>query len=371
VPDACVNLGNRESNRLRKRFRSRLEGGGRVRLADVAERAGVSTATASRALNGRGELADKTRATVFQAASELDFRPSPVARSLRTRHTSTVGLVVPYVAHSFYASLIKGAQSFLSEAGYRLILIDSGVGADSVAAAITTLLDHEVDGVLISTTPFGADRFNQLLGPRPCVFLDEVVSGAGNGSVALENAKGIRMLVDHMAWHGHRRIAFVGGPNDNTAGVERLAGFRSTMEAHEFDVPADLVRSCDWSIRAGYAAALEILAGPSPPTAIVTASAELALGVIAAARSKRMTIPGDVALATFDDRYFAPLLEPSVTAIAYDEVEMGRRGAQILVDAIDEEEVAGRDVRMDVRLVPRRSCGCSREMSADLDEVIG
>jgi LacI family transcriptional regulator len=362
---------SRASNRLRKRFRSRLERGGRVRLADVAERAGVSTATASRALNGRGELADETRATVVQAAADLDFRPSRAARSLRTRRTATVGLVVPYVAHSFYASLIKGAQSFLHEAGYRLILIDSGVEADSVAAAIATLLDHEVDGVLVSTTPFGADRFNRLLGATPCVFLDEVVSGAGNGSVALENAKGVGMLVDHMAWHGHRHIAYVGGPNNNTAGIERLAGFRGAMGKHELAVPIDLYRSCDWSIKAGFAAALEILAAPSPPTAIVTASAELALGVLAAARSRRLTIPDDVALATFDDRYFAPLLEPSVTAIAYDEVEMGRRGAQMLVGVIQQPDAGGQEMRMDVRLVPRRSCGCSRDMSADLDEVIG
>ena len=355
---------------MRKRFRD-LEGDGRARLADVAKRAGVSTATASRALNGRGELADETRATVFQAASELDFRPSPAARSLRTRRTSTVGLVVPHVAHSFYASLIKGAQSFLNEAGYRLILMNSGVEAESVAAAISTLVDHEVDGVLVSTTPFGAARFTQLLGPKPCVFLDEVISGAGNGSVALENAKGVRMLVDHMAWHGHRRIAYLGGPNDNTAGIERLAGFHSAMEEHQFGVPAEMVRSCDWSIKAGFAAALEILAAPDPPTAIVTASAELGLGVLAAARSRHLTIPDDVALATFDDRFFAPLLEPSVTAIAYDEVEMGRRGAQMLVGAIKDPKAEGNELRMDVRLVPRRSCGCSRDMSADLDEVIG
>jgi DNA-binding LacI/PurR family transcriptional regulator len=361
----------RASNRLRKRFPDGQERGGRVRLADVAERAGVSTATASRALNGLGELTDQTRAIVFQAAAELDFRPSPVARSLRTRHTSTVGLVVPYVAHSFYASLIKGAQSFLNEAGYRLILMNSGVEAETVAAAIATLLDHQVDGVLVSTTPFGADRFNRLLGTKPCVFLDEVISGAGHGSVALENAKGVRMLVDHMAWHGHRRIAYLGGPNDNTAGVERLAGFRTAMEEHSFELPSNMVLSCDWSIKAGFAAALEILARPKPPTAIVTASAELALGVLAAARSKRLPIPDGFALATFDDRYFAPLLEPSVTAIAYDEVEMGRRGAQMLVGAIDAPGGRGQELRMDVRLVPRRSCGCSRDMSADLEEVIG
>jgi DNA-binding LacI/PurR family transcriptional regulator len=252
-----------------------------------------------------------------------------------------------------------------------LILMNSGVEAETVAAAIATLVDHEVDGVLVSTTPFGADRFTQLLGLKPCVFLDEVISGAGNGSVALENAKGIRMLVDHMAWHGHRRIGYLGGPNDNTAGIERLAGFHSALEEHEFNVSTEMVRSCEWSIKSGFAAALEILTGPNSPTAIVTASAELALGVLAAARSRRLTIPDDIALATFDDRYFAPLLEPSVTAIAYDEVEMGRRGAQMLVAAIKEPKAEGNEVRMDVRLVPRRSCGCSRDMSADLDEVIG
>jgi DNA-binding LacI/PurR family transcriptional regulator len=203
------------------------------------------------------------------------------------------------------------------------------------------------------------------------VFLDEVVSGAGHGSVAIENTKGVEMLVDHMAWHGHRRIAFVGGPTNNTAGLERLAGYRDAMERHELDVATDLFRLCDWSIKAGFGAALEILATQSSPTAIVTASAELALGVLAAARSRRLSIPDDLALASFDDRYFAPLLEPSLTAIAYDEVEMGRRGAQMLVGAIREPKAEGREMRMDVRLVPRRSCGCSRELSADLDEVIG
>jgi DNA-binding LacI/PurR family transcriptional regulator len=356
---------------LRKRFPNENERGGRARLSDVAQRAGVSTATASRALNGLGELTAETRATVFQAAAELDFRPSPLARSLRTKHTSTVGLVVPYVAHSFYASLIKGAQSFLNDAGYRLILMNSGVEAETVAAALATLLDHQVDGVLVSTTPFGADRFNQLVGTKPCVFLDEVISGAGSGSVALENAKGVRMLVDHLAWHGHHRIAYLAGPNDNTAGVERLVGFRSAMDDRGLEVPAGMVRCCDWSIKAGFATALELLTGPSSPTAIVTASAELALGVLAAARSTGLTIPADFALATFDDRYFAPLLEPSLTAIAYDEVEMGRRGAQMLIGAIDAPDARGLELRMDVRLVPRRSCGCSRDMSADLDEVIG
>ncbi len=340
-------------------------------MADVAQRAGVSTATASRALNGRGELAEHTRASVVAAAAALDFRPSRSARSLRTRRTSTVGLVVPSVAHTFYASLIKGAQAYLHDAGYRLILVDSGVEAESMAAAIETLRDHEVDGILVSSTPFGATRFNGLLGNTPCVFLDEVVPGAGNGSVAIENAKGVALLVEHVAWHGHKRIAFLGGPTNNTASAERLGGFRDAMAERGLDSAPELYRSCDWSIKSGFAAALEMLSLADRPTAIVTASAELALGALAATRSLKLTIPKDVALAMFDDRYFAPLLEPSITAIAYDDVEMGRRGAEMLIGVIRQPADSRHESRLDVRLVPRRSCGCSRDLSADLDEVIG
>src|SRR5580692_6756105 len=125
----------------------------RVRLADVARLAGVSTTTASRALNGRGELTDGTRQAVLDAARRLGFRPSPFAQSLRTRRSNTVGLLVPHVDHPFYASVVQGAQSTLSDAGYRLILMDTGEDSESVAKAINTLLDHWVDGIMIATTP--------------------------------------------------------------------------------------------------------------------------------------------------------------------------------------------------------------------------
>jgi len=343
----------------------------RAKLNDVARRAGVSPSTASRALNGRGELSEQTRQSVVRAAEALDYRPSPLARSLRTRRSHTVGLVVPTVAHSFYAAVTNGAQAVLEEHGYRLILVDSGDSADTVTRAVQTLLDHEVDGVLMSTAPVGAARFNALLDGTPCVFIDELAPGAGAGNVVLENNRGIQMLVDHMVGHAHTRIAFLGGPSDRTSGYERLRGFIDAMERNGLEVVTELVRECEWTIASGFQHAADLLALESRPTAMITASGELGLGALAAARRANASIPGDLALACFDDLYFAPLLEPALTAIAYDTPSIGQAGARLLLAAIGHERPSRTETRIDVELVPRRSCGCERDPGAALAEVLG
>jgi LacI family transcriptional regulator len=321
-------------------------------------------------LNGIGELSDDTRQSVVRAAEALHYRPSPLARSLRTRRSHTVGLVVPTVAHSFYAAVTNGAQSVLEEHGYRLILIDSGDNAEAVTRAVQTLLDHEVDGVLMSTAPVGADRFNALLDRTPCVFIDEVAPGAGVGNVVLENDRGIQMLVDHMVGHGHSRIALLGGPTDRTSGYERLRGFVDAMERNRLEAFPELVRECDWTIASGFGHAADLLALDPRPTAMITASGELGLGALAAARRAAVSIPGDVALACFDDLYFAPLLEPSLTSIAYDTPSIGQAGARLLLGAIGDERAPQSETRIDVRLVRRRSCGCERDPGAAIEEVL-
>jgi LacI family transcriptional regulator len=339
----------------------------RVRLADVAELAGVSTTTASRALNGRGELTDGTRAAVLEAAAQLGFRPSPFAQSLRTQRSRTIGLIVPHIAHPFYASVFQGAQAYLRDVGYRLILVDSGEDPDRVAEAISTLLDHWVDGILICTTPFPADRFRDLLHGTACVFIDETVEGVGSGSVTLENREGTGDLVRHLAGHGHERIAFLGGPRDNTDGRERSEGFIATMAELGLRADASLIRTGQWSLRSGIEQTRELLAMPTRPTAIVAASAELALGALAAARSHPLRLPEDLALACFDDTYFAPLLEPALTVVSYDSPAMGARSAALLIDAIETDQASYAGIRIGVRLIPRRSCGCEFDVMRSLE----
>jgi len=331
-----------------------------VTLVDVAEYAGVSASTASRALNGRGELSQETRAAVLEAADALNFQPSHLARSLRTRTTFTVGFVVPDVSSPFYASALKGAQVALEQAGYRVMLMDSEQSRDGEIAALRTLLAHRVDGLLLSTVGIDLDEFDSVVGGRdvPCVFFDSAVPDAGDGTVLLDNTSGIELLVDHMVGHGHNRIGLLAGSIAETSGHERLSGFRAALARHGLDPDAAPVGGDRWTSDDGRRAAREMLAAEAPPTAIVTSSVELALGVFSAARELGLRIPDDVALATFDDAYFAELLDPPLTAVAYDPSEVGRRAAALLVEAIGDGETPPEDVRIPVTLVTRRSCGC-------------
>src|SRR4051795_12703357 len=193
-----------------------------VTLADVARRAGVSASTASRALNGRGDLSDRTRAAVADAAHALQFQPSQLARSLRTSTTHTVGFVVPDVSSPFYAAALKGAQATLHESGYRVLLMDCEQSAEREIEALRTLLAHRVDGLLVSSVGLGRARFEEATGGRvPCVFFDSSIVGSGDGSVILDNHAGIELLVDHLVGHGHRRIGLLAGLAGPTHGLSR------------------------------------------------------------------------------------------------------------------------------------------------------
>jgi LacI family transcriptional regulator len=333
-----------------------------VTLADVAEYAGVSASTASRALNGRGEMSPMTRAAVLEAADALQFEPSLLARSLRTRTTWTVGFVVPDVSSPFYASALKGAQGVLEQAGYRVMLMDSEQDPDGELAALRTLLNHQVDGLLLSTVGIDGEQFQATVERRgtPCVFFDSIVPGAGEGSVHLDNADGVERLVDHLVGHGHRRIALLTGSLAETSGQERLDAFRAAMARRGLDVPDAYLRGGRWSSEAGREGTLELLGANPPVTGIVASSVELALGCMFACRERGVRIPADLALTSFDDAYFAELLDPPLTGVGYDPMEVGRAAAALLVEAMQEGDGDRREeVKVPVTLVTRESCGCT------------
>jgi LacI family transcriptional regulator len=347
-------------NRLRNRFpslaTSELADGPAPRrkatLADVAERAGVSTSTASRALNGHGGLAPATRAAVVDAAAELNFQPSALARSLRTRQTFTVGFVVPDVSSPFYAAALQGAQRRLEQAGYRVMLMDANQDVERELEALETLLSHQVDGLLVATAGMDRATFDVAIEGTPAIFFDSVIEGTGDGTVTLDDARGIELLVEHLVEHGHERIGFLAGSQRESAGAARLHAFRAAISVEE-----SCVKVCEWTIDDGRRAGLELLALPQPPSAAIASSAELALGFMSAAASRCVRIPADVALVAFDDPYFGDLLEPSLTAVAYDPCDVGEQAAELLVGSM-RSAAEPRAVRVPVTLVRRRSCGC-------------
>ena len=306
-------------------------------------------------------MSEHTRAAVLEAADVLQFEPSHLARSLRTRTTFTVGFVVPDVSSPFYASALKGAQGALEESGYRVLLMDSAQEADGEVAALRTLVAHRVDGLLLSTVGIEPEQFDSLVPRRgiPCVFFDSALHEGGVGTVLLDNATGIDLLVDHLVGHGHERIGLLTGSLSETSGRERRDAFEKRMREHGLTVGAGHVDGDRWGRDEGESAALRILDRADRPDALIASSVELALGALLAARKLGLRIPGDVAVATFDDAYFAELLDPPLTAVSYDPEEVGRRAAELLVNTIRDPTIEPRDEIVPVTLVTRRSCGCA------------
>jgi LacI family transcriptional regulator len=329
----------------------------RPTLVQVAAEAGVAIGTASRAMSGHPDVGDDTRRRVQAVARRIGYEPNHVARSLRTASSMFVGVIVPDIAHGFYARTFKAMQEVLEQQGYQLLVMNTEREHSRERAALKSLLAHRVDGLLIASSG------GQTEAPSvPTVFFDTIVPGAGYASVARANREGMEALVGHLAdVHGHRRIALLGAPPYATSGIERLDGFQSAMRARDLPVLAGYIAIGDkaWSPESGTEAMNELLRLDTPPEAIVAVSDTLALGAIQAARETGLRVPDDIALVSFDDPYFAPFLEPRLTALRREEHTLGDVAASLLLEAM--RNGANRrsvEVRVPVELTLRRSCGC-------------
>jgi len=293
---------------------------------------------------------------VRAAARGLGYRPNRIAQSLRTRSANIVGLVVPDIGAPFYSRLVKGAQTMFEQSGYAVLMMNTERRADREDAAIHTLLEHRVRGVLLATSG-GSGSEPEV----PTVYFDNIIPNRGAGNVARANVAGMALLLEHLRGHGHRRIGYIGGPPLLTSGIERLEGYRAAVGDLGLVAREEYAQfgETDWSPHSGAEAMERLLAVSDPPTAVVTAGESLALGALSACRKSGRRVPEDIALASFDDPPFGDLLDPSLTALRANEEEMGRLAASLLLLALQSTEPPPpAEVRLPVELVIRRSCGC-------------
>lgn len=338
----------------------------RPTLADVAAAAGVSRATASRALSGSPNVNRATRERVWEAARRLAFEPNHTARSLRTRSSRLVGMLLPDVAVASYASMLDGAQAVLEPEGYQVLVMNTGRNPEREQAALRTLYARHVDGMLVATSGGFVE------GDAPVVFFDHVLAGRGLGFSAADNHGGVSTLVRHLVEvHAHERIAYLGAPLEPSPGgarlehgsaTERLEAFRHAMGTARLPVVPEYLVAGDhaWSHVSGGAAARALMELDEPPTAIVAASDTLALGALRGLRALGRRVPDDVALVCFDDPLDGDLLDPPMTALGRHYRELGELAAGVLLEALHgASNGTPVELRVPLELVVRSSCGCS------------
>ena len=326
-----------------------------VTIKDVAREANVSVATVSRALNGHPNVAEDVRQRVLGIADRLRYSPHHAARSLSSRRTQTIGVVLPDLYGEFFSELMRGIDQVARERGLHLLVSSYHGNPREQGAALRTMRGR-VDGLLLMS-PFvaGAEALAADLPPMPVVLMNPALVVDGQASVGVDNHGGAMAMVRHLVEAGHRSIAFIAGPEDNFDAGERLRGYRDALSQLLPGVEPQVLPG-DFGEASGHRAGQALLEGPQRPDAVFAANDMMALGCLFAFSQGGLRVPGDIALAGFDDIPLSRYVHPPLTTMRVEIAELGARAIQrLLADEQDSPHPSRSSELLQPKLVVRAS----------------
>ena len=335
-------------------------------IKDVARRAGVAPITASRVINNSGYVSAETRRRVEAAIEELGYVPNRVARSLRSKRTQTLALVLTDITNPFWTTVARGVEDAARIGGFSVILGNTDESEPREYEYVQVLLQKQVDGFLLVPARHGARSVALIRRQKvPLVVLDRTVE-ANVDTVRSDSVGGARALTHHLISLGHRRIAMLTGPREVSTAVDRALGYRQALEEAGIPVTGDLMRFGPYTQQGGYAMTLSILSLSSRPTAIFAGNNFIAVGALRALREAGLQVPEDVSLVAYDDLPPNFLVEPFLTVAAQRAYEMGQVATQLLLTRLAEQEPGQpQEIVLPTELIIRRSCGNPKNMNQE------
>lgn len=335
-----------------------------VTLRDVARAAGVHPGTASRALNEstRSLVRPETVERVAAAASALGYRPNYLARSFKTRQTRSVGVVIPDINNPLFPPMVLGIEDRLTAEGYVTVLANTQNDGHRRERIFAEMLERHVDGLIVATAQRDDPELVSLAQSGVAVVLvNRVVEDRSFSSASVDDAAGVRAVVDHLVSLGHERIGHVAGPQSMSTGYARYQGFLASMQAAGRIVDPELVAAADsFTIDEGERCATAILERGAPPTAIFAANDMLALGCYTALERAGLRCPDDVSVVGFNDMPFIDRLNPPLTTVRIPHYELGAQAAQLLVDQLHQPDIPLKVLLLVPSLIVRSSTAPAR-----------
>jgi LacI family transcriptional regulator, galactose operon repressor len=309
-----------------------------VTLRDVAKRAGVHPATASRALNPETRLLvrEDTARRVLEAAESLGYHPNPVARSLRTRRSNTVGVLIPDLTNPLFPPIVRALEDRLAAAGYVALIGNTDGDGERERLIFRQMRARHVDGMVLATAHLSDPLLTEAArAGLPVVLMNRMAQDHSLDSVSVDNERGMRMAVAHLAGEGHQRIAHIAGPQEVSTGLSRYRGFMSAMEAHGLEADPDLIVTAKaFSIEEGLRCTRALLERRAGCTAVAAGNDMLAVGCFAALEEAGLNCPVDVSVVGFNDMPFIDRLRPPLTTIRFPHYQLGTEAAQLLLERI-------------------------------------
>lgn len=323
-------------------------------IRDVAARAGVSAATASRVVNQHPGVREPARTRVLEAVAALGYRANGLARGLAMGTMRTVGLVIPDVVNPFFPAQARGVEDAAHADGYALILGNSDNAPEREAAYIRLLHDRFVDGIIVASS--GAPgALQDLVGETPIVLLDRRVAGWSVPCVSTDNRAGARLAVEHLLARGHRQIAHLGGPTELTSSADRHDGYVAALRAAGVEPDAGWYLPGPFSFESGYERMVRWIDGGFSCTALFAADDLIAIGALQACQDRGWAVPERVAIVGFDDVLLARLVRPRLTTVLQPAYEAGALAWRLLAERMADPSAHPADVVLEPRLVVRET----------------
>lgn len=327
-------------------------------IKEVATLAGVSSATVSHVINETRFVSDAVREQVVQAMRTLNYQPNALARSLRSGHTNTLGLILPDSANPFFAELGHSIENAAFEAGYSVILCNTENDLQKETLYMDVLTKKLVDGMIFVATGDHSDTLKKLKDLEiPVVVMDRDFPGLDLEIVLTDNLQGGVLATEHLISLGHKKIGCIAGPSGINPSSQRVTGYVQALQRAGLEIDPQLIASGDFHPEAGREAGYKLLSQKNAPTAIFASNDLMAIGVLRAANELGLRVPEDLALVGYDDIVLASYTNPPLTTINQPKVEMGLTTLRILLNRIKNKQSAPQRALLPVSLVVRGSCG--------------
>jgi len=320
-----------------------------ISIKDIARAAGVSHSTVSRALADSPLVKKETKQRICRLAQEMGYSPSAIARGLVTKRTQTIGLVVTTIADPFVAEIVRGVEETALDCGYNILLCNSNAQPQRELAAVSTLREKRVDGIIVSASRVG-DLYLPLLVETgvPIVLVNNEHSGRYVYSVVTDDESGGRLATEYLLDLGHTRIGYISGPEVHRSNINRLRGYRQAFQGR-------WIASGDGGARGGEEGMARLLSLPAPPSAVFCYNDMTAIGALLTAHRLGWKVPDQVSVIGYDDIYFAAYTNPALTTVEQRKYDMGSLAMQMMLDLLGGASSV-ENILLPARLIVRESC---------------
>jgi len=332
----------------------------RKTLKDVAQKAGVSVAVASRVLGNYGYVSEENKEKVLKAAKQIGYYSDILARSLKTKKTYSIGVIISDVTTFFFTSVVRGIEDVANQSGYHVTLCNSDEDPQKEREYLEELYKRRVDGIIISPTNKNIAYIKKIMRSGiPVVLVDRKIDEIDTTQILVDNEWASYEAVKHLINLGYRRIGAINGVKEIRTSEERFAGYKKALRESDIKIDPQLIKYGNFRMENGKEAMVELLKMKKPPDAVFVANETMTTGALLALKENEVKIPQEMAIIGFDDPVWAPLVDPPLTTVRQPSYSIGTIASQVLLQKMDTRgrKTKHEEIILKPKLIIRESCG--------------